>query len=81
MLFAYCNEFGKYLFFEKEMQVTGRIIKSPSGYPVHHPYESMAKKSLQAAIDIGKNFGLTPLSRSKMKSAVKKAKTVKFSLD
>ncbi len=81
MLYAYCNEWGKYIFFEKELENMGRVARAPSGYPIVHPYESMAKKALAMALDIGKQFGMTPASRGKLKKSNKKSQPAKFSLD
>jgi len=81
MLYAYCNEWGKYLYFEKELKEAGRIAKAPSGYLIVHPYESMSKKALMAAVEIGKHFGMTPLSRGKLKTGGRKGAVKQFVLD
>lgn len=81
MLFAYCNEYGKYLFFERELKSVGRIAKAPSGYPMIHPYESMAKKALATAMEIAKQFGMTPISRKKIGNDKRNHKRIKFELD
>jgi P27 family predicted phage terminase small subunit len=64
MLYSYCNEYGKYIEYETILKEQGRIKKAPSGYPIVHPLESMAQRSLQNAIKIASQFGFTPVSRT-----------------
>jgi phage terminase small subunit len=59
ILYAYCNEFGKYIFYEQELAKVGRVVKAPSGYPIVHPYEAMSKAALKAAMDTARRFGIS----------------------
>ena len=53
------------------------VIKSPSGYPVHNPYLSIANTALKQLQQFANEFGMTPSSRTKAaKVAAKKTSGV-----
>ena len=68
-LFALCNEWGKYMDAEELLKKNGRVVKSPNGYPMIHPYEIISAQSFKRYKEMATQFGVTPASRSKVGSS------------
>ena len=67
----YCNEESLYWKCTHDLEEMGTsLIYSDSGYPQNHPYVNQRNSHLSNAIKIGDKYGLSPLSRSKIKKAV-----------
>lgn len=71
---AYCIEMGRYKEANDKIKNNGPITKAPSGYPMIHPWYTVARQSLKAALEIGCNFGMTATSRSRI-SVPRKSQT------
>lgn len=68
-LAAYCSIYARWIEAEKHIQTTGMIIASPNGYPLVSPYLSIVNKCLQQMRGYLQEFGLSPSSRSRIKSS------------
>lgn len=44
----------------------GRVVLSPTGYPMQSPWEAMKNKALEQVHKLGAEFGLSPSSRTKL---------------
>jgi len=67
-LLALCIEWAKYLTATAEAAKLGMIVKAPSGYPITNPYLPIANKALQQCARLWPELGLTPSSRSRVKT-------------
>jgi len=67
-LIALCLEWARYLKATKEVARLGMVIKAPSGYPMPNPYLSIATKALSGCNRLWPELGLTPSSRSRVKT-------------
>lgn len=67
-LIALCVEWERYLDATDKVRVLGMIVKAPSGYPMTNPYLSIARSALAACSRLWPELGLTPSSRSRVKT-------------
>lgn len=67
-LAAYCSIYARWLESEKNIQISGMIITSPNGYPIVSPYLAIVNKCLQQMRGYLAEFGLSPSSRSRIKT-------------
>jgi len=67
-LLALCIEWSKYLTATAEAAKLGMIVKAPSGYPITNPYLPIANKALGQCARLWPELGLTPSSRSRVKT-------------
>lgn len=67
-LAAYCNAFARWREAEDKVAEEGMIVKAPSGYPIQSPYLAIANKALEQMHKLLIEFGMTPASRTKVKS-------------
>lgn len=65
---AYCNEMTTYKEAVRQIRKTNPLVKSPSGYPMINPWQTIRKQSLKSAMDLGQLFGLTPAGRTRIPS-------------
>lgn len=63
---AYCNEMSMYREAVRQIKKTNPLVKSPSGYPMINPWQTIRKQSLKSAMDLGQLFGLTPSARARI---------------
>lgn len=68
-LIALCLEWGRYIDATRAVQKLGLVVKAPSGYPMTNPYLSIATKALAGCNKLWPELGLTPSSRSRVKTA------------
>jgi len=66
-LLALCIEWARYL--EARTNATPRLVKTPSGYVMPNPWLSIQTKALAACMKLWPELGLTPSSRSRVKTA------------
>lgn len=66
-LAAYCQAWARWVEAEQMVVQKGTVVKSPSGYPIQNPYLAVANKALEQVIKIAAEFGLTPVSRARVK--------------
>ena len=67
-LSAYCVYYGRWVEAEDHVRATGMMVKSPSGYPMQNPWLSIANKAFQQLNKMMPEFGMTPSSRSRVKT-------------
>jgi P27 family predicted phage terminase small subunit len=67
-LMALCLEWAKYLEATDKVRVAGLVVKTPTGYPMQNPYLSIARQALAACNRLWPELGLTPSSRSRVKT-------------
>ena len=63
---AYCTELAQYKEAVRQIKRTSPLIKSPSGYPMVSPWQTIRRQSLKAAMDLGQLFGVTPSARTRI---------------
>lgn len=76
ILVAYCCEMGRYNYAIQVMEKRPPVFKSKSGHEQVDPWFTVAQKSIDMALKIGQNFGITPAARTKVGGMVPKKKTV-----
>jgi len=67
-LIALCLEWDRYLDAMKQIKRLGLVVKAPSGYPIPNPYLSIATRALAGCNHLWPELGLTPSSRSRVKT-------------
>lgn len=67
-LVALCLEWARYIEATKKTLALGLVVKAPSGYPMTNPYLSIATKALAGCAKLWPELGLTPSSRSRVKT-------------
>jgi len=67
-LTALCLEWDRYLVAMAEVQRLGMVVKAPSGYPIPNPYLPIATRALAACTKLWPELGLTPSSRTRVKT-------------
>ena len=65
-LLALCIEWARYI--EAREKAYPRVVKSPKGYAMPNPWLSIQTKALQALLKLWPELGLTPSSRSRVKT-------------
>ncbi len=68
VLIAVCIEWSKYLTATAAVEKLGMIVPTPSGYPITNPYLAIANKALGQCNRLWVELGLTPSSRSRVKT-------------
>ena len=67
-LTAYCMAWGRWLEAEGNVRKSGMLVKSPSGYAIQNPWLSIANKAFDQMMKLMTEFGMTPSSRSRVKT-------------
>jgi len=67
-LAMYCVIFVRWLKAEKMVREKGEIIKTAAGNIIQNPYLSIANRALDQLNKLGAEFGMTPSSRSRVKT-------------
>lgn len=65
-LAAYCQAYGRWVQAERKLQETPMLLKLPSGYVQPNPWLAIANKQLELMHKYMSEFGLTPVSRSRV---------------
>jgi len=65
-LVALCVEWDRYI--EARSKAYPRVVKAPSGYAMPNPWLSIQTKALAACLKLWPELGLTPSSRSRVKT-------------
>ena len=63
---AYCAELAMYKEAVRQIKKTSPLVKTPSGYPMVSPWQTIRKQSLKAATDLAQLFGVTPSARTRV---------------
>ena len=77
-LAAYCQAWSTWVESVEKLRSMGKIIKSPSGYPMVNPYVAIHNKALDHMHKYAVEFGLTPASRSRISVQPKRKKANRF---
>lgn len=67
-LLALCLEWSRYLTAIAKIASTSLIVMTPKGYPMQNPYLPVATKAFSNCAKLWPELGLTPSSRSRVKS-------------
>ena len=67
-LIAVCIEWARYRAADRHVARSGLLIQTKSGYPMINPYLSICQRSLNACGKLWSELGLTPSSRSRVKT-------------
>jgi P27 family predicted phage terminase small subunit len=67
-LLALCLEWDRYLEATQKIRVHGLVVKTPSGYPMPNPFIAIATKALAGCTKLWPELGLTPSSRTRVKT-------------
>src|SRR5258708_1505906 len=65
-LATYCVAYGFWTEPLEQIQKSGTMVKSPTGYPIQSPYLAIANRQAELMIRIASEFGFTPASRSRI---------------
>jgi len=67
-LVALCLQWSIYCEATDKRRALGMIVKAPSGYPIVNPYIGVANRALASLTKLWAELGLTPSSRSRVKT-------------
>ena len=68
-LAGYSDAYGRWAEAAEQLQKYGLVIKSPNGYPIQSPYLAILTTALDQTRAFLTEFGMTPSSRSRVKTA------------
>lgn len=68
-LAMYCEAYARWADANKQIQEYGPLIKSPQGFPMQSPYLQIANKTFDQMKAMLVEFGMTPSSRTKVRTA------------
>ena len=72
-LAIYCQLWSRMVASEKEIQKTGAVVRSPSGYPMLNPHLSVINRCLDQLKSILIEYGMTASSRTRLRTPAPKA--------
>jgi len=76
---AYCTVYSRWVHAEQQVKKFGTIVKSPEkGFPMKSPYLTVSDQAMESMRKFLVEFGLTPLSRSRIHVDRKKAPEDEF---
>lgn len=73
VLAAYCQAYGRWVEAEERMKETPAMLKTPSGYVQQSSWLSVANKQLELMGRFMSELGITPASRSRVRSLIEEA--------
>jgi P27 family predicted phage terminase small subunit len=68
-LAAYCQSYGRWVEAERTLQETPMLLKLPSGSVQQNPWLAISNKQLELMHKFLSEFGLSPVSRSRVSLA------------
>jgi len=68
ILAAYCTAWSRWMECEKQLRITGLIVKAPNGYPMYSPYLVASNKAMEQVRQFSEQIGLSGSSRSRIKA-------------
>ena len=68
-LAAYCQAYGRWVDAERQISKTADIVKTHKGAAIQNPWLSVANRAMDQMKDFLTEFGLTPVSRSRVHGA------------
>ena len=69
-LAMYCTIYVRWIKAERMVREKGEIIKTAAGNIIQNPYLSIANRALEQLNKLGAEFGMTPSSRSRVKTDI-----------
>ena len=75
-LAGYCDAYARAAEASRQLQKYGLIVKSPNGYPMQSPYLAILNTALQEMRAFCTEFGMTPSSRSRVKTTNPKQRSL-----
>jgi len=67
-LTAYCAAWGRWIEAEDHIKQSGMLVKSPSGYAIQNPWLAISNRAFEQMMKFMVEFGMTPSSRSRVKT-------------
>lgn len=67
-LHLYCDAYAKWVEANDQITKYGMVVKAPSGFPIQSPYLAISNKAFEQMKALLVEFGMTPSSRSRVKS-------------
>lgn len=68
VLASYCVAYGHWVDAEQHLQEEGAVIETTFGNKVQNPYLQISKRSMDQMVKFAAEFGMTPSSRSRVKT-------------
>lgn len=65
-LAMYCQAWATWVEAQAEIAKTGKVVKSPSGYPILNPWLSVANAAYKQMQTLLSEFGFSPAARSRI---------------
>lgn len=65
-LAVYCQAWATWLEAQAEIAKTGKVVKSPSGFPILNPWLSVANAAYKQMQQLLSEFGFSPAARSRI---------------
>ena len=66
-LAAYCSAWSRFIQAQQELQKSGPVVKSPSGYPILNPWLSVLNASIKQMTTLLSELGLSPAARTRIR--------------
>lgn len=73
-LIAYCFYVGKWAKLEEQIEDEGYMVEGRKGEMVKHPLHQVASDARKAFTSLAREFGFTPLARTRISAPIKKPK-------
>lgn len=80
-LAGYCDAYATWAEASKQLQEFGTVFKAPSGYPMASPYLAIRNTALDQMRAFLTEFGMSPASRSRVRTANPKQRSLFDDLD
>lgn len=74
-LVCYCRAWARMTKAAAKLEVEGEVISSPSGYQIQSPWLAIHNKALEQVVKLLAEFGLTPASRTRVKTVAPSSPT------
>lgn len=74
----YCQAYGRWVEAEEKLLKTGLVVKTTNGNPINSPFLNIASSAMRDCHKFLSEFGMTPSSRTKIKTEKISKKTNKF---
>ncbi len=67
-LAMYCQTWATWVKAEQECEASGEVIRTSNGNEIQNPWRGVANKALKLCQSLAAEFGMTPSSRTRVKS-------------
>tara|TARA_R110002110_G_C13299710_1_gene704237 strand:+ start:546 stop:1028 length:483 start_codon:yes stop_codon:yes gene_type:complete len=72
MLAAYCMVFARWGEAERELRKTGKLVKSPTGYPLQSPWLAIANRAIEQMRQLSGELGLSAAALTRVSRTVQR---------